>query len=150
MTLNEWAKMRRDDLVAEPPRGETIAELCGVADREIRDAETVESFDGKLGHAHTACLAIAAAALAASGYRVREGSLAHHWRLIESLEYTLGITPGQVKLLQDYRKKRSRSVYERAGIVTATEAGAALATTRDLRARLAAWLGKEHPELAPR
>jgi hypothetical protein len=146
MTLSEWAEIHRDHLVAEPPRRENVTELCAVADREIRDAQTVESADGKLGHAHTACLAIAAAALAVSGYRVREGSLAHHWRLIESLEYTLGLTPGQVKLLQDYRKKRSRSVYERTGIVTATEAGAALATTRDLRARLTAWLAQEHPD----
>ncbi|MGD0112439.1 MAG: hypothetical protein ABSD48_11295 [Armatimonadota bacterium] len=74
--------------------------------------------------------------------------MAHHWRLIESLEHTLGLTSGQVKLLQDYRKKRSRSVYERAGIVTATEAGAALATARDLRDRLAAWLAREHPDFS--
>jgi hypothetical protein len=74
-----------------------IAELRAVADREIRDAKTVESYDGRLGHAHTACLAIAAAALAASGYRARQGSPAHHWRLIESLEHTLELTLGQVK-----------------------------------------------------
>jgi len=150
MTLSEWAKIHRDDLVAESPSGDAIAELCAVADREIRDAETVESFDGRLGHAHTACLAIAAAALAASGYRVREGSLAHHWRLIESLEHTLGLMPGQVKLLQDYRKKRSRSVYERAGTITGTEAGAALATACRLRDQLAAWLAQEQPDLLPK
>jgi hypothetical protein len=146
MTLSEWANLHRSDLVAEPPGKDAITELRAVADREIRDAETVESYDGRLGHAHTACLAIAAAALAASGYRVRHGSLAHHWRLIESLEYTLGLTPAQVKELQDYRKKRSLSVYERAGIVTSTEAEAALAAARRLRDQLSAWLTAEHPE----
>ncbi len=140
MTLSDWAKLHRDDLVAEPPDSNLIAELRAVADREIRDAETVESDDGRLGHAHTACLAIAAAALAASGYRVRHGSLAHHWRLIESLEYTLGLAPAEVKELQDYRKKRSLSVYERAGIVTSTEAEAALGAARRLRDRLSGWL----------
>lgn len=126
MTLSEWANLHPDNLVAEPPDKSAIAELCAVADREIRDAERVESYDGRLGHAYTVCLALAAAALAASGYRVRHGSPAHHWRLIESLEHTLGLTPAEVKELQDYRKKRSLSVYQRAGIVTSTEAESAL------------------------
>jgi len=150
MTLSEWAHLHRNDLVAEPPDRSLIAELRAVADREIRDAETVESYDGRLGHAHTACLAIAATALAASGYRVRHGSLAHHWRLIESLEYTLNLTPGQVKELQDYRKKRSLSIYERAGIVTSTEADAALAAARRLRDRLSGLACLEHPDLLPK
>jgi len=147
MTLSEWANLHRDDLVAEPADKNLIAELRAVAEREIRDAETVESHDGRLSHAHAAGLAIAAAALAASGYRTRRRSLAHHWRLIESLAYTLKLTPAQVKELQDYRKKRSLSVYERAGIVTSTEAQAALIATRQLRERLSVWLAKEHPDL---
>jgi hypothetical protein len=74
--LSEWANRHRGDLVAERPDTSLIAELRAVADREIRDAETVESSDGRLGHAHTASLAIAAAALAASGYRLRHGATA--------------------------------------------------------------------------
>ena len=147
MTLSKWADLHRSDLVPEQSNKSMIAELRAVADREIRDAETVESSDGRLGHAHSACLAVAAAALAASGYRVRRGSLAHHWRLIESLQYTLGLTAGQLKELQDYRKKRSLSVYEHAGIVTSTEADAALTAARRLRERLVAWLAAEHPKL---
>jgi hypothetical protein len=150
MTLSEWAELHQSDLVAEPPDKSAIAELRAVADRELRDAQTVESSDGRLGHAHTACLVIAAASLAASGYRVRQGAAAHHWRLLESLEYTLGLGAGQVKELQDYRKKRSRSIYERAGIVTGTEAQAALAAARRLRDRLEAWLAQEHPDLLPK
>jgi DNA-binding transcriptional ArsR family regulator len=45
--------------------------------------------------------------------------------------------------------KRSLSVYERAGIVTSTEAEAALAAARRLRDRLSAWLAAEHPGLSP-
>jgi len=147
MSLDKWADLHPSDLVTEPPNKTVIAELRAVADREIRDAETVESSDGRLGHAHSACLAVAAAALAASGYRVRHGSLAHHWRLIESLQYTVGLRAGQVKELQDYRKKRSQSIYERAGIVTSTEADAALTAARPLREQLASWLAAEHPKL---
>jgi len=145
MTLGEWANLHRSDLVAEPPDKNAIAELSAVAGREIRDAETVESCDGRLAHAHNACLAVAAAALATSGYRVRQGSMAHHWRLIESLQHTLGLTPGQVKELQDYRKKRSVSIYERTGIVTSTEADAALAAARRLRELLPVWLAAQRP-----
>jgi hypothetical protein len=70
MILSEWADLHRSDLVAEPPDKNLIAELRAVADREIRDAETVESCDGRLGHAHTACLAIATAATFAKPTRV--------------------------------------------------------------------------------
>jgi len=148
MALREWADQHRDDLVAETPNRSAVGDLLAVADRELRDAETVASADGQLGHAHNACLALSAAALAAAGYRVRRGTPAHHWRLVESLAYTLGLTAAEVKELQDYRRKRSRSVYERAGIVTRTEAQAALAAAGRLRARFPVWLAAEHPDLA--
>lgn len=148
MNLNEWATQHRDELVAEAPSAPVIADLRAVADREIGDAETVASSDGRLGHAHTACLALAAAALAAAGYRVRQGAPAHHWRVIESLAYTVGLTAAEVKELQDYRRKRTRAVYERVGIVTQTEAGAALTAARRLRDRVSAWLAAESPDLA--
>jgi hypothetical protein len=147
MTFKEWADLHRDDLTAEIPDPSAITELLLVADREVGDAKSVASPEGRLGHAHNACLAIAAAALAASGFRVRKGSLAHHWRLIESLEYTMGLSPGRVKELQDYMKKRSLSIYERAGVVTETEAGSALAAARQLRIESLAWLKSEHPRL---
>ena len=52
-----------------------------------------------------------------------------------------------MKELQDYRKKRSQSLYERAGIVTSTEADAALTSARRLREQLLAWLSAHHPNL---
>ncbi len=149
MTLDEWAHLHRSDLTAEPPDGGAVGDLLTVAAREIRDAETVDSSDGELVHAYTACLAVAAAALAAAGYRVRQGAAAHHYRLVESLEYTLGLTRAEVKELEDYRKKRSLSIYERAGTVTRTEAEASLAAARRLRQRLSSWLAAEHPGLVP-
>ncbi len=147
MNLSEWVTQHRDELTPEPPNAPAIADLRAVADREIGDAETVASSDGRLGHAHTACLALGAAALAADGYRVRQGAPAHHWRVIESLSYTVGLTAAEVKELQDYRRKRTRSVYERAGIVTKTEADAALAAARRLRDRVSAWLTAQHADL---
>ncbi len=135
MTLSEWAEQHRADLQQEPPSAATIRALLQVADREIGDAESVRSDEGRLQHAFGACLAVASAALAASGYRVRKGASAHHYLLLESLLHTLGLTPGEVNELQDYRKKRSRSAYEQVGVVTRTEADAALLAARGLRER---------------
>jgi hypothetical protein len=73
--------------------------------------------------------------------------MAHHYLLIESLKYTLGLSSRDINELQNYRKKRSQSVYERTGVVTDTEASAALITARRLEEGLAIWLAAEHPEL---
>jgi hypothetical protein len=53
--------------------------------------------------------------------------------LIESLEFTMNLSQGKVKELQDYRKKRSLSIYDRTGIVTNTEAESALSSARQLQ-----------------
>ena len=141
MKFEEWVDSHKDDLSPGPQSDEEIRELFLVASREIDDAMTVASPEGKLGHAHNACLALAAAVLDSRGYRVRKGSLAHHWRLIESLEYTMNLSQGKVKELQDYRRKRSLSIYERTGIVTETEAESAVSSARQLQAAVAEKLG---------
>jgi len=133
MTFEEWADSHKDDLSAVQQSDEEIRDLLLIASREINDAMTVASPEGKLGHAHNACLALAAAVLSSRGYRVRKGSPAHHWRLIESLEFTMNLSQGKVKELQDYRKKRSLSIYDRTGIVTNTEAESALLSARQLQ-----------------
>jgi hypothetical protein len=50
MILTEWVTLHRDNLLAEPPDKNLIADLQAVAARELRDAETVVSSDGRLGH----------------------------------------------------------------------------------------------------
>lgn len=133
MTLKEWSALHPDDLIEEEPDKGAIAELVKVADREIKDAASVVSFEGKLGHSHNAVLAIAAAALASNGFRIRKGSSSHHWRLIESLEFTLGIEAPDIKELQDYLRKRRLSIYEQSGIITEVEAEGALTAAKRLR-----------------
>jgi len=149
MNLHEWIEQHRDDLKIEEPKASGVADLLAVAAREIGDAESVLSDDGRLEHAFAACLAISAAMLAASGYRTRHGALAHHFLLIESLQYTVGITSAEANELQLYRQKRSRSMYERVGLVSETEARAALDAARRLRKVATVWLTREHPGLAP-
>jgi hypothetical protein len=147
MDLSKWADRYRNELHTEAPRAGVIRDLLAVVDREIRDAETVESDDGRLEHAHAACLAVAKAALSVSGYRMHSGAEAHHYRLLGSLEYTLGLTPCEIDELQDYRSKRSRAMYDQVGVVTDTDAQAALTAARQLRQRLLHWLRSNHADL---
>lgn len=148
MKLREWAEQHGDDLKREQPRAPAMADLLAVAAREIGDAESVLSDDGRLEHAPAACLAIAAATLAASGYRTRHGAPSHHHLLIESLQYTVGVTSAEENELQLYRQKRSRSMYKKVALVTETEARAALNAAKRLKEQATAWLTREHPGLA--
>ena len=150
MKLSDWVKENREQVQKEPCSRAAIRELVAIADREIGDAETVRSVDGQLEHAHSACLAIARAALKACGYRVRSQAEGHHRLTVASLEHTLGLPKKEVKELQGYRKKRSRAMYDEVGAVTDTEAQAALAAARRLRERLVAWLGDNYPNFAPK
>lgn len=135
MGLLEWISSHPDDVREEEYSTEAVSELIRVAEREVIDAVSVRSSEGTLGHAHNSVLAIAAAALRENGFRVRSGSSSHHYRLIESLEFTLHIEPGIIKELQDYRRKRSLSIYEQSGVVSETEAQGALDAAKGLLAR---------------
>jgi hypothetical protein len=126
MTLKDWADLQKDDLIVEVPDAEVFSELVSVAERELLDAGSVRSPEGRLGHSHNAVLAIAAAALSRTGYRVRSGSRSYHVRLVESLEFTLALPDAAIKELQDYRRKRSQSIYERSGVISETEADGAV------------------------
>jgi hypothetical protein len=147
MTLREWANQHRGELHDEAPTQQAIADLLAVAEREIGDAESVRSDDGRLQHSFAACLAAANAALLACGFRLRQGAMAHHYLLLDSLQHTVGLAPAEAHELQRYRQKRSRAVYERTGVVTRTEAEAAGAAALRLQERLRSWLAAEHPSL---
>lgn len=59
-------------------------------------------------------------ALFASGYRA--GRMSHHYRVIQSLEYTIGADTGTIAQLDHFRKKRNISDYERSGVASEQEA----------------------------
>jgi len=147
LTLSEWAARHRDDVVAEDATRTAIAPLLAVIAREITDAEGVPSDDGRLEHAFTACLTVARTALVACGYRLR--STTYHYLAIESLQYTLGLTEGEVSQLQRFRRMRARAMYEQVGIASHEDAQAALTAARRLRDQLTSWLAAEHPGLLP-
>jgi len=138
---NGWLKPHRSS------RNE-ITELFGLADRDLKACQTANlDTDWKFNIAYNAALQLSTAALAASGYQAAR--VAHHFRVISSLELTLKWDAKTVALLNDFREKRNESDYERAGVISEVEANEMVALAQRLRTEVEAWIGKHHPSLKP-
>ncbi len=123
-----------------------IADLIGVADRDIAACQTAGLIaDWRLNIAYNAGLQLATAALAAAGYQaVRAG---HHYRVIQSLALTLKLNAGTIAEFDDYRKMRNTSDYQRAGLISDTDADGMLKLAVRLRKEVEVWIRKHHPSL---
>jgi hypothetical protein len=117
-----------------------------MADRDLAQCRTPNlSPDWQLNIAYNAALQAATAALAAAGYRT--AMEAHHYRVIQSLAYTVKADAGMIVQLDKFRKKRNIGSYERAGAVSEQEAQEMFALAENLRAEVEKWLRSNHPEL---
>ena len=144
MSLKDW--LNKGWVVNHKTSPEEIADLFGVADRDLEDckAEGLSSH-WKLAIAYNAALQMATAALAACGYRsARE---AHHYRVIQSLRYTIKADSIIIAQFDKFRKKRNIGGYERAWAVSDQEAGEMLVLAKRLRDDIEDWLKENHPEL---
>ena len=101
--------------------------------------------DWSFAIAYNAALQAATAALAASGYRASRDS--HHYRVFQSLEYTIKADPKLIRSLDAFRKKRNTSSYEMGGTVSDKEAEEMAALAKALRIEVERWIRTEHPEL---
>jgi len=145
MSLSDWEK--NGWLRASRPTRQEIVDLLGLAERDLRSAKLKElDDDWRFNIAYNASLQTATAALVASGYTVPKGE-SHHFRVIGSLAFTVGLDKKLVERLDGYRKKRSVSVYDVAGSISEGEAKAMLALARDLFEQVHDWLVTKHPEL---
>lgn len=144
MSLTDWA--RNGWIVEHRTSPQEISDLLGVADRDLRDCVSPGlSEDWQFAIAYNAALQCAAAALAACSYRAAHES--HHYRTIQSLTYTIQAEPHLIRQLDAFRKKRNIGEYERAGLVSQTEAHEMLILARTLRQDVAEWLRQNHPHL---
>jgi uncharacterized protein (UPF0332 family) len=124
-----------------------IANLLHICDRDLGKVQITElGPDWRLSIAHNAALQAATAALAAAGYRARKEG--QHYRLIQSLAFTVNTNPAIIKQLDKFRQKRNISDYERAGLVTEQEAEEMIALAKQLRNDVEQWLHVHHPRLA--
>jgi len=101
--------------------------------------------DWRLAIAHNATLLAATAALAAAGYRAERE--AYHYRVLQSLTFTVGVERATLAKLDILRKKRNQSSYQRAGATTQEEAVAAVALAADLLGRVSEWLRLHRSDL---
>lgn len=123
-----------------------IADLLGIVERDLAAARTSGlGPDWQLTIAYNAALQAAKAALAAAGFRVSSSEKGHHYRLVESLRYTVEMKSPDVDLLQRMKKKRHVSDYEVAGAVSVGEAEEMCELATRIRDAVVAWLRKNHP-----
>jgi hypothetical protein len=145
MSLKSWLN---DGWVKQhTPSAREIKNLSGIADRDlVQSLLPGLSPDTRFTIAYNAALQCCSAALAASGYRISRE--AHHYRLIQSLQFTLNEDAATIRLLDDFRKKRNISDYEMAGTISEKEAAEMHALATQLRKRLGLWLKENYPGLA--
>lgn len=139
---NGWLKLHKAD------EGE-IADLLAVVERDLHDSNASGlSEDWQFNIAYNAALQSASVALQASGFTVPKGE-SSHFRLFQSLEHTIGLDSKMVGTLDTYRKKRSMSVYDRAGAISSAEAKEMGRLAQELLQRVMKWLKANHPDLIP-
>ena len=146
MSLEDWAK--NGWLRPHKTTQREIADLLGIVDRDIKEAERAASDDWKFGIAYNAALKLCTILLHASGYRADR--LQAHFRTLQSLPLILGAERARdAGYLDRCRKIRNTVEYESAGVVTEAEAKELIEFTKSLRKDVLAWLKKNHPELSP-
>ena len=95
--------------------------------------------------AYNAALQLATIALYASGYRATRE--AHHYRIIQSLAYTINADTEMTTLFDQFRKKRNISGYDCAGMISDQEANEMRNLAIHLQEKIIKWLNENHPDL---
>jgi hypothetical protein len=144
MSFKDW--LNKGWLSAHRTSSSEISELFGITDRDLKDCRTEGLSAGwRLNIAYNAALQLATAALAASGYRA--GREAHHYRVIQSLAFTVVADRTLVIRFDAFRKKRNITGYDRAGAVSEQEAEEMFALAHELYGLVRKWFETHHPEL---
>lgn len=144
MSLHEWLK--NGWLVKHRTSPREITDLFGMADRDLAQCQTPGlDPDWQLSIAYNAALQLATAALAAAGYRASRD--AHHYRVLQSLAYTLNADVSLIIRPDKFRKKRNLGGYERAGMTSDQEAKEMLTLAKSLRKEVEDWICLNFPQL---
>jgi hypothetical protein len=144
MSLQSW--LQNSWLVQHATSSEEIANLLAISDRDLAACQVKQlPADWRFAIAYNAGLQAATAALAAAGYRATRDN--HHYRVIQSLEFTTA--PGRkfIDTFDGFRKKRNVSSYDLAGSVSDKEADEMLKLALSLRAEVEKWIRAIHPKL---
>jgi len=146
MSLEDWLKFGW--LKEHKTSRQEIADLLAVADRDLQACQTPDLVsDWRFNIAYNAALQLATAALAAAGYEAERTN--HHYRVIHSLEFTLGVDATAIGKFDVFRKKRNITDYERVDTISETEAEEMRQLAETLRDNVDTWIRKNHPHFAP-
>lgn len=144
--MSEWLK--NGWLIEHKTSRQEIKHLLRLVDRDLDDCRnSTLSADWRFNIAYNAALQCAKAALAAAGYRAAKD--APHYRVIQSLKFTLKTDDKIIQTLDAFRKKRNVSEYNHAGAVTAIELDEISVLAGNLRKSVEAWIVAEYPSLRP-
>ena len=144
MSLQDWLKFGW--LTEHKTSRQEIADLFAVSDRDLKACQTAGLIpDWQFNIAYNAALQLATIALAASGYRATRAN--YHYRVIQSLEFTIGFDSMNIRKFDLFRKKRNITDYERAEMISDGEAREMRELAGELRTAIEGWLKKNHPKL---
>ena len=144
MSLQSW--LQNSWLVQHTTSPEEITNLLAISDRDLAACQVKQlPADWRFAIAYNAGLQAATAALAAAGYRAARDN--HHYRVIQSLEFTTAPGTKLIATFDGFRKKRNVSSYEVAGSVSDKEADEMLKLAAGLRADVERWIRATLPEL---
>ena len=144
MSLQSWRQ--NSWLVEHATSPEEITNLLGLSDHDLAACQVKQlSANWRFAIAYNAGLQAATAALAAAGYRATRDN--HHYRVIQSLEFTTAPDRRVIDTFDGFRKKRNISSYDLAGSVSDKEAGEMLKLAISLRGDVERWIRATRPEL---
>lgn len=131
---------------AETDRDEVARYLAKIR-RKLEDSKKSSiSLDSRFDIAFEALLQIALAALRINGYRTTTEA-GHQPLAIQLLPKSLGIEPGELRALDEYRKKRSIGLYEADFDPSESEVKAVIRTVERLLEKLTGHIRAARPEL---
>ena len=141
MSFADWVK--NGWLVAHKSSKQEIANLLGIVARDLKDSQAKDvSDDWRFAIAYNAALQAATAALAAAGYRAGRDS--HHYRVIQSLELTVGKDSKFIGAFDAFRKKRNVSSCDSAEEFLIAKCEEMIGIARSLQHDVEQWIRKNH------
>ena len=144
MSLKNW--LQNSWLTQHTSSSQEIANLLALADRDLAACQVKQlPSDWRFAIAYNAALQAATAALAAAGYRASRDN--HHYRVIQSLEFTTASSRNFIDTFDSFRKKRNISSYDLAGSISDKEAEAMFQLAKQLRVDVETWIKKNYPQL---
>jgi hypothetical protein len=144
MSLQSW--LQNSWLVQHDTSAEEIANLLRISDRDLAACQVEQlPADWRFAIAYNAGLQAATAALAAAGYRATRDS--HHYRVIQSLEFTTAPGKKFIETFDGFRKKRNVSSYDVAGAVSDKEADEMFELASGIRRDVEKWIRATRPNL---